>query len=513
MMTYPTFHAALCALVILSFGAGASGQTPDVSVEPRNIPEPTATPNPLEAGTVPAPTPQDPDNAVAEEELPVILDDMEELGDREFPEEPVVVPTRRVAVRDPEPEVEPEVVDEVVDEEIEDELVDPAWPAGPGYLGFYDFGMAPAFTLRPGAFEAPYPGVYAIGRRERTKQLGPIRFGGSITAGLSYTDNVFGTADDRSGDFVFTLAPVIFLEAGERGRVRLLYSPVYNQYFRNAGESRVDQTVLLSAEYPFHAFDVGTNFAYTTRSGLFAATEGFASLDTYAGDVYLRARLTNKTTGLIAYNFVLQHADPGDTQYDNSVLLSLSYQFTRKIHAGVFVQPGVTFLPGESQPYIIGGVSAGYQASRRLRAYGRAGVEFRNLGGEGLVTPVLLGGVAWNPFDALQLNAQVFRTVTNNPFEAGETTIGTGGSLSASLVMWRRWTLGAFGSLAYVEEREDSGDVDREYLYGTAGASLSYAITRDWSCSVYYNYAFRGSVSNISGFDRNVVGVAVTWQF
>ncbi|MDX2080733.1 MAG: hypothetical protein SFU53_08105 [Terrimicrobiaceae bacterium] len=40
-----------------------------------------------------------------------------------------------------------------------------------------------------------------------------------------------------------------------------------------------------------------------------------------------------------------------------------------------------------------------------------------------------------------------------------------------------------------------------------------YAITREWSCSVYYNYAFRGSVSNISGFDRNVVGVAVTWQF
>ncbi len=405
-------------------------------------------------------------------------------------------------------EEEPELAPEAV--------ADPTFAAGDGYLGFYDFGAVPGYANQVGVLGSPLAWQPSF-RGATLKRIGKFRLGGSITASAAYTDNVFGTRDGREGDIVFGVTPTIFIETGNRGNIRLLYSPTFQQYARYSSESRIDQTLLLTFNYPFTKLEIGGGLLYTTRSGVFATTDDFAELDTYAGNFYARYRVSDKTTVGLEYNFTLQSGDPGTTIFDNSVIASLDYQLSPRISVGAYVQPGVIFTDANDQHYLTAGVRGRYLVSSRLEVFGRVGMQARGYDGDsigdGLLTPVLLAGVAWTPMPVLSLNAQVYRDVTNNPFESGQATIRTGGTISGSLLMWRKLTLNCFASLAYFEQISNTGGTNEEYLYGSAGTSLSYPITRNLSGSIFYNYSARDPLSNTASFNRNVLGVALTWTF
>lgn len=390
-------------------------------------------------------------------------------------------------------------------------------PAGNGYLSFYEFGQVPAYMGRIGLLDLPASGGLLVNRFGRLHQYGPIRYGASLTTGVAYTDNVYGTSgNNRQGSAVWSATPTIFVETGNRANVRLMYSPSFQYYQRDSSSSSVNQTFLLAWDVPFNRLGIGGSIGYFTRDGVFADSNGFASQSTIGGNLYANYRLGHRTMVGLDYEFSIQNSDPGGELLQNSLTAWVGYQLGARTVIRAYVTPGFSTGNG-GEPYITGGLGISYAATQRLQLFANVGVQFRSLSGsdigDGFATPVFNAGAAWNPYDWLFLSASVFRGVGTNSFNTSQTQTTTGGSLGASVLLWRKLTLGLNASLSYVEDAGTRGNND-DYLYGNIGAFASYPVLSWMSANAFYNLSARGEASGFFGdYGQNTIGASLTFSF
>lgn len=485
----------------LSFALSCRAQSPDL-IDLSGAPL-------LGATTTGAPSASD-----AELDLDVGEVESAALGPVEPAPEPVTLP----------PPAEPELPEassaEPTDEsESATPAAAPAPRAGLGLLGFYPLGLVPPwFGALQGSY-LPYSGLGSFLVPELSRRIGPVRYGASLTGGVSYTDNVFGSSTDRQGDAIWSLTPAITLETGDRVYFSLLYAPTLLQYTRFSSESSVNQTLLGTFRVLFNRLSFGGSLGYTTRQGLFADTESLATQDAYAASVYATYELGWRTSLRLDYSTALTDNDPGGLNFDQEVRLTLGYQLTHTLNVGAFVAVGAGNNDSDNQLYGTAGLSAAYVYSPRLQITGSVGLQARDLSdssgwGDSLLTPVFVLAGVWNPVDPLSLYVSGTRSVNSNSFDSDQTTITSSVGVGFSYRFLQRFTFSSSASAAYVEQIANSNAADdAEYLYAYGDAGLGYAVTRWLSARVFYSVALRSPISNAESFTRNTVGLSATVQF
>jgi Putative beta-barrel porin 2 len=424
--------------------------------------------------------------------------------------------------------------------------------AGPGFFDFFDFGRVPQVFNNVSLNNLPYGGLPVMGSALALRQIGPVRYGGGLATGVSLTDNAEGSSTDRQSDAIWTVTPSLYLETGVRNKIRLLYSPSLQQSMRSQSDNNaVNQTFLLTGNYSFSKLHLDASFGYVTRTGLFVETEGVAEQTSYVAGLNASYPLGFRTTVSLSYGFSAQNSDPGGVQFGNDLTGSLGYQLTPRTSVGGYLSLGSSSgeeedptqategssSGQEDQTYATAGLNASYTLTDRLNAFASVGIQVRQLSAtgaaDGLTTPVFNLGANWNPAKTISVNAGLSRGVSNNSFESSQTNITTSANLGVSIRLWQKLSLGLIGSLGYIEQISDSDSDaadsqsdrssskfrstnnygDSRYVFSSVGLNASYPLTRNISLSANYFYTLQGPSEQSDGYDRNVVGLSISWTF
>lgn len=359
-----------------------------------------------------------------------------------------------------------------------------------------------------------------IFNRERTlTPVGPFRVGLDLTSSLAYNDNVFGVATDPQSDQILTFTPVIYLEAGTRGNIRLLYAPVFVDYLKYKELSTVNQSFFLQLRYPFSKLKIGLDAYYITQSGLFLTNDsGYTTQNTILTRLLAEYPLTKMSTLTLKAESVYSISDPGDPQWENSVTMGLIHRLTPQVDLGAVVRLGQVQAPVETQEYQALLLSMSYKPSVAWRFSAEGGMELRDLsltsaGKEQLPIPLFNLQVTYNPTSTSIFSASLYRSALNTTFNNVSLNITTGGNLSAVAYLYQKIHLRLEIETGRTEQISDQPNTDGSYYFIQGGITLSYPILKNLEIQIFDNIQKRFMSEIGNDYVSNTFGIAFSLEF
>lgn len=378
-------------------------------------------------------------------------------------------------------------------------------------------------TLDFGSFTYPVEsvprGIPIFNRERKLTQVGPFRVGLDLTGSAAYNDNVFGVATDPQSDQILTFSPVVYLEAGTRGSIRLLYAPIFVDYLRYKELSTVNQSFFLQVRYPFSKLKIGLDGYYITQSGLFLTNDsGYTTQNTILARLLVEYPLTKMSTLALTGESVYATSDPGDPQWENSVAMRLVHRLTPKVDLGVAVRLGQVQAPVETQTYQALSFLMSYQPTVAWRFAAEVGMELRDLslssaGKEQLPITLFNLQATYNPTSTSIFSASLYRTALNTTFNNVSLNITTGGNLSAVAYLYQKFHLRLQMDAGRTEQISDRPDTDGAYYFIQGGITLSYPILKNLEIQIFDNIQKRFMSEIGSDYVSNTFGIAFSLEF
>lgn len=391
--------------------------------------------------------------------------------------------------------------------------------AGPSYAGLSKEAELP---FGESVFPLQYtPRAIPIFKRVRTlTPVGPFRLGVDLGVSTAYNDNVFGEPSNRQGDLITTFMPAVFLEAGTRGNVQLLYAPTVTTFAKYKDLGSVNQAIFFRLRYPFTKLKLGLDVFYLTSSGLFISNDqgGFAQQATFLARVFGEYPVSDKVMVDFAEESVWQDTDPGGSQVEHSLKGRAYYQITPSVKAGISLRVGVYDAPAEDQVYQALELSSSWQVTEGLVLSGDAGIEMRHLslsedGRTELGVPICNFQINYNPTSTMLYNVTFYRNVLNTTFNDVSLNITTGARTSVLIRFIERINFRLEMGFGYTEQLTDESSEDGHYSFVQGGVTVSYQFMNRVEVQIFDNLQQRFGSSVGSDYVSNTIGVALTLKF
>jgi hypothetical protein len=391
----------------------------------------------------------------------------------------------------------------------------------PGGSGFSVLSKEAALPYGESTFALQYsPRAIPVFQRDRVlTRIGPFRVGIDLSASAAYNNNVFGETNNPKGDQIYSFQPVVYLEAGTRGKMHLLYAPNFVNFSKFKELSTADQAVFFQLRYPFTKLKLGLDLSYLSQSGLFVNNDsGFVQQNTALSRLFGEYRLAPKMTLEFAGESIRQETVPGGTQFENSVTAGLFHRPTTAFRYGASLKVGQLSAPADNQTYQAARVVINYRASVALRFAAEAGIEFRNLsattdGKNELPIPVFNFQVNYNPTSTTLFNISFYRNVLNTTFSDVSLNITTGISTSALFRLFNKVNVRMELAAGYTEQYSNLTDEDGHFYFLQGGITISYPLFKGLEIQVFDNIQQRFGDRVGNDYISNTMGFALSLKF
>lgn len=390
----------------------------------------------------------------------------------------------------------------------------------PGGGGFSILSKEASLPYGPSSYAVEYsPRAIPIFQRTRPlTRIGPVRVGADISGSIGHNNNVFGDATNPKSDQIATFQPMLYLEAGTRGALRMLYAPTYVNFATYKQLSTVNQALYLQIRYPFTKLKLGLDASYLTQNGLFIDSNGFVEQKTGLVRLFGEYPLTKKLMSSFQLENVNQEAIPGGTNIENSIQLRLVHQITRSSNIGGAVKVGTLDAPAEDQTYQSAQLTFNYRPTIALQLSGEFGMELRRLsftsGGQ-TVLPITIYNfqAVYNPSSNAIYTVSLFRSALNTTFNNVSLNITTGFSISAVARVAGKLNVRFELVGGYTEQYADEEGEDGNFSFVQGGITLSYPIMKSVEVQVFNNIQQRLRSTIGSDYVSNTFGVGLSVKF
>jgi len=391
----------------------------------------------------------------------------------------------------------------------------------PGGTGFAILSKEAALPYGESSYPVAYsPRAIPIFKRVRElTRVGPFRVGVDVTAGVAHNNNVFGDTTNPQSDEIYSFLPAVFLEAGTRGKLYLLYAPTYLSFAKYKELSTTNQALFFQLRYPFTKLKIGIDLSYLSQSGLFLnSDEGFVKQTTLLGRIFGEYRLSGKSILAFSAESIKQESSPGGTQNENSASLRLIYQLTHESQVGVTVKAGQVFAPAENQNYQAAQLFVSYRPTVALQFAAEAGLELRRLsltssGQSELPITIFNFQVNYNPTSTTLFNLSFYRNALNTTFNNVSLNITTGVTSSVLLQLFGKLNVRLEMGVGYTEQYADEQGNDGSFSFLQGGITVSYPLVKNLEIQAFDSLQQRFGNTIGNDYVSNTIGVALTLKF
>ena len=395
--------------------------------------------------------------------------------------------------------------------------------------GVSPVGLTPESDLPYGNFIWPVlytPRAIPIFKRvDKLKQYGPFRVGINVEVTEAYNDNVFGATTDRQGDQIRTISPSIYVEAGTKARLKLLYQPSWVDFAKYKEQSTTNQAFFMDWTYPLSKLKLGGGIAYVAQQGLYinapsqaGGASNFTKQKTLSGQIFATYPLGRKTELALGAQSTYQSSEPGGSQVDNSISAAVAYRYSSQTTVGAALKLGTTDAPAEYQTYQQGQLSWSWHPTTALRFSAEGGIQLRQMSlnsssQEQLVIPVYNAQINYNPSSTTLFNLTFYRNTLNTTFQNVSLNITTGVTTSLLLRLWGRVNLQMAMGYGYTEQIGDEKTMDGHYSFVQGGVIASYEIAKFLEVQVFDNLQQRFGDSIGNEYWSNTIGVSLSLKY
>jgi hypothetical protein len=363
-----------------------------------------------------------------------------------------------------------------------------------------------------------------------------FRYSFGVTVRDVYDDNINVSSANRVGDWYFVVEPVIHLGFGdsEGGFNYLSFDYSASAYFFAEQSQRdgVEHFIHLAGQHDFGHLVLGLSQdiqildgtslnSLSNRTGVQANTDvnGPSRSNIYSTSVHASYDLTGKL-------FLTYQGSYSRTDYETQSLVSsqsisenvyLNYVYSPKLVIGLGITGGVTSNDGPTGDETFEQINAraNYIVSGKISLSVSGGVEFRQFGDGGSVSPVYEIAGSYRPFeDTIITIAGSGRTQTSASL-AGQDFSENSISLTVAQRLLRRATVSLGVGYTHSEYLSattgDSTARSDDYFY--IEPSLDIDITRYWSIGLYYLYRTDSSTLALFSFYDNQFGIRSSLTF
>ena len=354
--------------------------------------------------------------------------------------------------------------------------------------------------------------------RELTR-IGPFRVGVDVTGGVAHNNNVFGDTTNPRSDEISSFLPAVYLEAGTRGKLYLLYAPTYLSFAKYKELSTTNQALFFQLRYPFTKLKIGIDLSYLSQSGLFLNSDaGFVQQTTVLGRLFGEYRLSGKTLVAFSGETIKQESSPGGTQTENSAGVRLIYQITHEARVGFNFRVGQVFTPAENQNYQAAQLFMSYRPTVALQFAAEAGLELRRLsltssGQSELPITIFNFQVNYNPTSTTLFNVSFYRNALNTTFNNVSLNITTGLTTSVVLRLFDKVNVRLEMGVGYTEQYADEQGNDGSFSFFQGGITVSYPLLKNLEIQVFDSLQQRFGSQIGNDYVSHTIGMALTLKF
>lgn len=306
-----------------------------------------------------------------------------------------------------------------------------------------------------------------------------VRYGAQLSGSTAYNSNVFGSAQNPEGDFIFMLQPAIALEVGQKSSVRIFYAPSILKYARFKQFDSINQNLLFSSRLRFNKLEVGLDAGYLTQSGLFLSSQGQSRQENLQARAFANYQITRKTSFLVSADLVNIQTSPGGNQSGISFGGWLDYRYSRKTSVGIGITVGSYVLPEGTTNYQDFLLRLRYSPSAKLFFTAEGGIQFRqSITAEGAsyatTTSLLEAKASWLPTRKTVVALRFFRNIAVDAFAPDSLQVITGAELELTWQLFTKAKIEAALASGMVENTALSGGVGETYNFNAGSISFIY---------------------------------------
>lgn len=349
--------------------------------------------------------------------------------------------------------------------------------------------------------------------------FGPIRVGLDLAASTAYNSNVFGVEHGAQGDMVFTLQPVLFVEAGEKSNISLIYAPTVTRFSRFTEFNAVNQSVSFRIRYPIDKLDLATDVIYYNQTGLTLNSPSVADTTLFLARVFGDYDLTGKSSLGFSAQSTYQESDPGGSLLDSSATGSWNYQIAPKTRVSVSFTGGLYEAPADQQTYEAVRFGAYWRPTYNSRLFLDVGMELRQLsiafdnGRTQMAIPVFRFEYDFNPTSTTLLALSFSRIVYNNTFSDVGLSVSTGGTATFLIRLMERVNFRAELGAGITQQYAPDPDAEGHFYFTRGAIIASYQVLRMVEFQVFDNFQQRFGNQVGTNYFSNVAGISMNIKF
>ena len=353
-----------------------------------------------------------------------------------------------------------------------------------------------------------------------------LRRGGlelGVVVAVAYDDNIFLSKKDPESDTIIRLGPAIAytqgdIEEGEGGFVRFAYRPTAVSYVKNSTENRIDHEAAISAGWRGKASKI-TYTGAVRKLGDATADTGRPT-DRLESENEIRAGWITRekvTLEVAAGNNQSQYNDPTFFDSNDSYAeVAVRYAYSPKTEVALAYQAGRYKVDGagnQTTRQITAGLD--WQPSEKIRVNVAAGAERRQTDAGTEVNPVFEGRLEWVPREGSALFITGYQKEEASAYFAGQNYNVKGATAGISQRLGEKWTArleGGFEKATYSRVAGTGGSGRKDKIWFVRPAFV-YQITDEFDVSLFYRVSDNSSTSADFGYDQQMAGVEMNFQF
>jgi len=360
------------------------------------------------------------------------------------------------------------------------------------------------------------PEVY----QDRVKRPG-WDLGAVISA--AYDDNIFLARENAKADHVYRIGPVISYAKGdategEGGFARLAYNPTAVFYSKNSAENRIDHQAAWTAGWRGKATVI--TYEGGVRKTADATADAGRKTDRLETANSLRVAWTPRekvTTELAVGHAKTDYKDP--SLFDSKNIYGEAvwkYAYSPKTTAGLAYRATYLSVDGSDRQLahqVTGRLN--WKPREKIAIQLEAGAEDRKTSNGSEINPVLEGRIEWQARENTSLYVTAYQREVASSYLAGQNYRLTGFTAGIAQKMGLKWTARLEGGHENASYRQVSGagDGNREDRMWFIKPSLEYKISEKVDVQAFYRTSKSNSTSEDLGYDQNLTGLQLNYQF
>jgi hypothetical protein len=345
----------------------------------------------------------------------------------------------------------------------------------------------------------------------------------SLTAGVTYDDNISLSQTNRQAAFIGTIAPELTgvlgnREVGGGTWLSLTYKPTFYQFSDYRINDTVDELADFKAMWSGAKLTLGVSQVYQLTHGAVIEIGQRVKQENYNTDLLAKYALSDKTSIEIGPRLYITDSPRFLNTQEWGVDGFLNYAFGPKLTGSVGGSVGYFDVQDSPKQWYERLLARGrYELATKVELTGAAGVEFRQYESSQPDSwqPVFGLAATCHPFDATTVTVEAHRREEASVLLVGQDFLSTGFTAEIRQQIWERYFVSVAGGY---ENRKYSATepgiaADRTDNYCLIRTAAGATFAKYWTVQVFYQYQTDASTAAFQSFTDNQAGVEGSWGF